>query len=103
MVDFIDFTLFDIFWKNNDIYLVLSINNEEVNENDLNVSVNNINLVLKKKIIKKEEWSVCEPVLIFIYGDNNINENELLVNITYKYKPIPFNYCKKIEKFCTQI
>tara|TARA_B100001094_G_scaffold171311_1_gene165655 strand:+ start:420 stop:1418 length:999 start_codon:yes stop_codon:yes gene_type:complete len=102
MVDFIDFTLFDIFWKNNDIYLVLSINNEEVNENDLNVSVNNINLVLKKKIIKKEKWSVCEPVLIFIYDDNNFNENELLVNITYKYKPIPFNYSKKIEKFCTK-
>lgn len=101
MADFVDFTLFDVFWKNNDIYLVLSINNEEeVNENDLNVSANGINLVLKKKIIKKEKWSVCEPILIFIYDDYNINENELLININYKYKTFPFIYSKKIEKFC---
>lgn len=90
-MDFKDFTLFDVFWKNKLIYLILSINNEVLNEKDLSVSLNEINLNLKEKIIKNK----YEPTLLFIYDDTNIDINkDLTIRIVYKKQ----EFIKNIEK-----
>jgi len=54
-MDFNNFTLFDVFWKNNLIYLILSINNNILDESELNVYLNKtkINLKQKKVTIQK--------------------------------------------------
>lgn len=90
-MDFNDFTLFDVFWKNKLIYLILSINNNVLNENNLLVSLNQIDLNFKEKIVKNK----YEPTLIFIYHDKNIDINkDLIVKIVYKGK----KFKKKVEK-----
>ena len=86
-----DFTLFDVFWKNNLIYLILSINNNILDENKLNVYLNKKKLKLKQKIIK----DTYEPTLLFIYDDNNVDINkELFIQVIYDKK----EYSKEIEK-----
>ena len=86
-----DFTLFDVFWKNNLIYLILSINNNILDENKLNVYLNKKKLKLKQKIIK----DTYEPTLLFIYDDNNVDINkELFIQVIYDRK----EYSKEIEK-----
>ena len=90
-MDFKDFTLFDVFWNNNSIYLILSINNEVLNQNNLIVSLNQINLNLKEKIVKNK----YEPTLLFIYDDTNIDTNkDLTIRIVYKEQ----EFIKNIEK-----
>jgi hypothetical protein len=98
-MDFKDFTLFDVFWKNNSIYLIISINNEVLNEKNLIVSLNQINLNLKEKIVKNK----YEPILLFIYDDKNIYTNidtninrnkDLTIRIVYKEQ----EFIKNIEK-----
>ena len=90
-MDFKDFTLFDVFWNNNSIYLILSINTEVLNQNNLIVSLNQINLNLKEKIVKNK----YEPTLLFIYDDNNIDINKkLFIQVFFDGK----DYSKEIEK-----
>ena len=103
-MDFGDFTLFDIFLKNKDIYLICSINNEPLDVNYLNVSINHINLVLKEKIIKLPPPRASDPISIFIYedfidDDNDINIKErFFIEVTYKGK----KYNKEIEETKTK-
>ena len=80
-MDFNDFTLFDVFWKNNLIYLILSINNNIVDESKLNVYLNKTKIKIKQKIIKDK----YEPTLLFIYDDNNIDINKnLFIQVIYE-------------------
>jgi len=88
---FDDFTLFDVFWKNNLIYLILSINNNIVDESKLNVYLNKTKIKLKQKIIKDK----YEPTLIFIYDDNSIDiSKKLFIQVFFDGK----EYSKEIEK-----
>ena len=88
---FHDFTLFDVFWKNNLIYLILSINNNIVDESKLNVYLNKTKIKLKQKIIKDK----YEPTLIFIYDDNSIDiSKKLFIQVFFDGK----EYSKEIEK-----
>ena len=90
-MDFEDFTLFDVFWKNKLIYLVLSINNNLINEKDLIVSLNEIKLNIKEKIVKDK----YEPTLLFIYDDKNVDiTKDFNIKILYNDK----EYKNKIEK-----
>jgi hypothetical protein len=82
-MDFIDFTLFDCFIKNNnELYLILSINNVPVIETDLDIYLENNNLRYKCKIEKNE----YEPILIYIY---EILEPIISYNLTVKYRQNP--------------
>ena len=90
-MDFNDFTLFDVFWKNDLIYLILSINNNILDENKLNVYLNKTKIKLKQKIIKDK----YEPTLIFIYDDNsNDISKKLFIQVFFDGK----EYSKEIEK-----
>jgi hypothetical protein len=51
-MDFHDFTIFDVFYKNKQIYLILSINNDPVDDNKLYITTNSKRLQLNEKIIK---------------------------------------------------
>ena len=73
-----DFTLFDIFNKNGFIYLIMSINNIPISNEDINISVDN----KKLEFIEKYEKNSREPIIIFLYKfESNIDVN---VNIKYK-------------------
>jgi len=74
-----DFTIFDIFIKNNFLYMILSINRDPVTENDLVVQLNNQILTLNHKLVK----DLYEPILIFVYDIPIFMVLEVL-NITYK-------------------
>jgi len=50
-MDFKDFTLFNIFYKNKKIYLILSIYNDPVNENELKITINNKTINVNKKLL----------------------------------------------------
>ena len=90
-MDFNNFTLFDVFWKNNLIYLILSINNNILDESKLNVYLNKTKIKLKQKIIKDK----YEPTLIFIYDDNsNDISKKLFIQVFFDGK----EYSKEIEK-----
>lgn len=94
-MDFDDFTLFDVFWKNKLIYLILSINNNIVDESKLNVYLNKTKIKLKQKIIKDK----YEPTLIFIYDDNSIDINsKLFIQVFFDGK----EYSKEIEKIVNE-
>ena len=64
-MDFDEFTIFDIFIKNEYIYLIISINNKEINENEIQININGelLNFNSKKINIKP-----IEPIIIFIYN-----------------------------------
>jgi len=90
-MDFNDFTLFDVFWKNHLIYLILSINSNVLDESKLNVYLNKTKINLKQKIIKDKR----EPILLFIYDDNSIDINQkLFIQVFFDGK----EYSKEIEK-----
>ena len=77
---FPNFTLFDIFSKNKELYLILSINNNPILEKNIILEKNDTKIKFKKKIIKDS----YEPILIFIY-DYPVTTNTI-VNFTYKRK-----------------
>lgn len=97
-MDFIDFTLFNVFLNKPDfksniykIYLICSIQNEPINENDLEITINKTSNYFYKKIIKDNH----EPILIFIYNftKNNPNdESQEKFNFTIKYKKNKLEY-----------
>lgn len=88
-MDFVDFTLFDVFSKGGLIYMILSINNNVVSEKDLIVRLNNNILDIKHKYVK----NVYEPVLIMMY--NMCDDSEEL-NIEIEYNGLKFK--KIIER-----
>lgn len=78
---------FDIFHKNNKLYLVCPIyyRDKLVNHNDIKIYSNNKKLTLFKRITKLKN----EPTDIIIY---NFNTNNMKNNITVKYKNITKKY-----------
>ena len=83
-MDFNDFTLFDVFWKNNLIYLILSINNNILDESKLNVYLNKTKIKLKQKIIK-DKYEPTEPINILLkkFAEyNDLFNRNLLTKIT---------------------
>lgn len=91
---FDEFTLFDIFSKNNELYLIMSINNDQVQEENIILENNNVEIKFKKKLVKDKD----EPILIFIY-DYPVDKNTI-VNFIYKNKKykldVPFISSEKI-------
>lgn len=76
--EFNDFTLFDIFCKNNELILIMSINFNPINEQELIILSNNKILEFKEKYVK----NCVQPILIFKYKYKNIDSN--IVKIKYK-------------------
>ena len=66
------YIFFDIFYKDDNIYIILPIYNKPINIDDIKLKINNIDLILKDKYIKDDD----EPIMICIYeylsNDNNI-------------------------------
>lgn len=75
--EFNEFTLFDVFTKNNLLYLILSINNNPIDENDIELCIDDKKLQLYNNYVKDS----IEPILILIYHNNTTNNS---VNIKYK-------------------
>ena len=74
---------FDIFFKNNKIYLILPIYNQPYSTNDIFIKVDNNPkpLIVTTKYIKNE----YEPILIYIYDYySSINTNTIHVSVEYK-------------------
>lgn len=91
-MDFIDFTIFDIFIKNEFVYAILSINNREINERDIKFSINSQNLNFYFKYVKN---GPSEPILIFIYNNpfelnNTIFEAKIDYNNSVKKMAIDY-------------
>jgi len=72
-LNFEEFTLFDIFTKNNELFLILSINNDPISENNIILKNNNKIIKFKRKLIK----DTYEPILIFIY-EYPVNKNTIV-------------------------
>lgn len=87
-MDFIDFTIFDVFKKNNKVYLIISINNLPVKHNEIMVKLNKNKLTFNCKYEKNN----YEPILIFVYNSNICKKNDtdpesntdLSIEIQYK-------------------
>ena len=75
--EFNEFTLFDVFSKDNLLYLILSINNNPIDENDIELYFHDQKLQLYNKYVKDS----VEPILIFVYENNNTYD---IINIKYK-------------------
>jgi len=75
-MEFDDFTIFDIFIKKEFVYMILSINTREINENELITSINSEELNFNSKIVRNKH---PEPIMIFKYDKpkSNILENHI--------------------------
>ncbi len=80
-MDFNDFTVFDIFIKKEFVYVILSINNQEIHESKLNVSINSQVLNFHSKHVRN---GPSEPILIFIYN-NPLKEYHNIVQAEVNY------------------
>ena len=69
---------FDIFYKDNNIHLILPIYNEPIDHELITITINNEKLTLTQTKIKNS----YEPILIYIYNYVSIDEN-IIVNINY--------------------
>jgi len=73
-MEFEEFTIFDIFIKNDYVYLIVSINNNVIHENEIKIKMNGDILIFNSK---KIHIKLEEPILILIYNkptyifDNN--------------------------------
>ena len=87
---------FDIFYKNNKLYLIMPIYNEPYTINNFLVIYNNKNLIPSEKCIKDS----YEPISIFIYDINNDIGNDIgNDNFTQKDNSITIDIlCNKIKK-----
>lgn len=91
---------FDIFYKNNKLYLIMPIYNEPYTINNFLVIHNNKNIIPSEKCIKDS----YEPISIFIYDINNdtgndINDDIGNDNFTQKDNSITIDIlCNKIKK-----
>jgi hypothetical protein len=68
----INLLFFDIFYKNNKLYLIMPIYNEPYTINNFLLTLNKINLIPSKKFIKDS----YEPVSVFVYDINKTSDNE---------------------------
>lgn len=65
-MEFHDFTVFDVFYKDNKIYLILSVNIDPVDENNLDIKIDGKTIHLNEKIIRWSKWG-NESTIILIY------------------------------------
>jgi hypothetical protein len=74
---------FDIFFKNNKIYLILPIYNQPYSSDAilLKVNKNPMPLIVTTKYIKNE----YEPILIYVY-DYISNDNQTMIDVSIEYK-----------------
>jgi hypothetical protein len=81
-MDFADFRIFDIFIKNKFVYMILSINNTEINENQICININSLVLNFNSKHVKNGPG---EPIMIFIYDNPFIDyhDDKIISEITY--------------------
>ncbi len=91
-MDFNDFSIFNVFIKNEFVYVILSINNQEINESNISIIINSNKLNFHSKYVRN---GPTEPILIFIY-DNPFKEyiNKAEANIIYNdiFKSIKIDY-----------
>jgi len=73
-----NFTIFSVFKKNNMLYIIFSINNYVLKQEDLIVNIDNKPLQFNSKIVKDNN----EPILILMY-DINFKHSNNFVNIIY--------------------
>jgi hypothetical protein len=71
------FLFFDIFYKDNKIYLIMPIYNNVVNPDYIHITINNNVLKLTEKYIKDE----YEPILIYIYNHASHANSNIKVNV----------------------
>ena len=72
---------FDIFYKNNKIYMIMPIYNKPVNPSQINIIINNNELSLSESFVKNSD----EPSLIYVYNVPIISEDiesEIDVEVT---------------------
>jgi hypothetical protein len=103
-MDFIDFTIFDIFIKNKFVYIILSINNKEINENQISININSQILKFNSKHVKN---GPAEPILILIYDNplidyqNDEIVSEIMYNNIIKRMNIEYIKNEKYEYYLT--
>lgn len=68
---------FDIFYKNNKIYLIMPIYNKPANPSQISLVINNKELVLEESFTKNSD----EPILIYIYNVSEITL-DIVINVT---------------------
>jgi hypothetical protein len=80
---------FDIFYKNNKLYMIMPIYNELYTTNDFSVIYNEKSLTPSEQYIKDS----YEPISVFIYDiDTNTNTNTNSITIDVIYKTIQRTY-----------
>ena len=80
-MDFNEFTIFSIFQKQDFVYMILSINNREINEKEIIININRENLKFNSKYVKNGPG---EPILVFIYDKpTHFDDDNSIANITY--------------------
>lgn len=82
-MDFVDFRIFDIFIKNKFVYMILSINNVEINEKQICININSQVLNFNSKHVKN---GPTEPIMIFIYDNPFIDyhDDKIISEVGYK-------------------
>lgn len=72
------YLFFDIFYKDNKIYLILPIYDNHIDNQSINITINENKLEITKKIEKNK----YEPTLIYIY-DYISDADNIIVNVEY--------------------
>jgi hypothetical protein len=91
---FEDFTIFDVFIKYNELYVICSIDNDPVNESSICIELNTEQLIFNRKYIKDEH----EPILVFVYNINNkIDQISNMVTFEYDNNLLKF-HCLNIQE-----
>jgi len=78
---------FDIFFKNNKIYLILPIYNEPYSTDDINITINENRVPITTKFMKNQ----YEPILVYIY-DYFVGDTTKSIELTIEYKNIIKTY-----------
>ena len=66
-----DVLFFDIFYKTNEIYLIMPIYNTIIDSDDIQITIDNNKIKLKNKYIKEKR----EPICIYFYDYSSCLES----------------------------
>lgn len=83
-----DVLFFDIFYKNNEIYLISPIYNDVIDSNDIKITIDNVEIKIKDKYIKEKR----EPIVIYVYNYSSCLEQ---IEAIIKYKEITKTFILK--------
>jgi len=81
-----DVLFFDIFYKNNELYLIMPIYNDVISSDDIKIIINNVEIKIKDKLIKNKR----EPICIYVY-DCPFCLESIEAEVKYKEKTQLFN------------